>query len=994
MSAATLAGFKADLKELVRAFQRDKANLDEATTRLRFINPFFVSLGWELGNLDLPLHAAEVVVESQADTAGRQKKVDYLFRIAGMDQFVCEAKRPSEDLSNPKHQLQVQNYTYRRKVYLGVLTNFDSLHVYVVGAPPNRNHPRAPVRVYHCADYENHAAELWDLLARDNVANGSLVRFCAGMPKPGRTRSVDDDFLDFLDKARASFAKKLVDSNPRFAWGDTRLNEAVQRILDRILFVRVCEDRDIDTFRPLHRLIEDWQAGGSQPGKLWASLLELFRRIAPQFNGGLFGKRGEPPHFSDSLKLDDAHLASFVEELSREDSTYNFNDIQVEIIGSVYERFLTKVIHVTENGTVAVRVKPELRKLLGAVYTPRYIVNYIVEQAVGKLLAGKSPKQIALLRIIDIACGSGAFLLRTFERICEQHAEWYSAHPKEQTPHVCYRDAQGRLHLTAGLKRQIMRRNIFGVDIDPQAVEVAQLSLYLKILEGETRHSLNAQRELFPQETLLPDLSRNIIRGNSLIGTDIESGSLFKFSEEERRKLDPMDFERSFPEVFARRADAVREEAEPYGVARSFTREGGRRTSPASPEEARGFDAIVGNPPWRYSAGQERKAYFESHYHLSEYQTDFYVYFVERAIQLLREGGSMGMILSDSWIKGKHFARLRTHILRETDLQCLTMFDYPPFEGAAIESSIIVLNKGRAPQRFSVRQFKSPSENVELNVLSPDTCVTKGFIDIHHSGATSQVIAHVEKNSQALETFCKLNRGVHAYRTDGYGRSKFSNGPQTKRDKDEQSYHSQRKLNSTYFPEVKGKHLERYFYTWDGTYISYGEWLAEARSPELFFNPKLAIRKIIARKLVCTFVKQPTVLDQSVYVAIRPSNERPSLLFLLGVLASSVGGWYVQAKHGIYDTLYPWFTKEQLALFPVPKLNFNEKYDAASHDKLVELVEHMLAAKKELAKAKADADHQYHERRCTTLDQQIDDLVYQLYGFTAEDKAIVEGTQK
>ncbi|MCJ7813044.1 Eco57I restriction-modification methylase domain-containing protein, partial [bacterium] len=438
-------------------------------------------------------------------------------------------------------------------------------------------------------------------------------------------------------------------------------------------------------------------------------------------------------------------------------------------------------------------------------------------------------------------------------------------------------------------------------------------------------------------------------------GTDILDGRLFAGDEE--RKLNPMDFEDAFPEVMKRG----------------------------------GFDAIVGNPPYLYSAGQEYKAYYELHFRLSEYQTDFYVFFIERGIQILKTEGHMGMIVSDSWIKGKYFTKLREHLICQSQIESVTVFDYPPFKGATIENSIIVLQKAQPSEVFHVRMFKSPNELTDINLLRVEDCLTRGFIDIHQSDSHSEVIDRIESNSRPFIAFCKINRGVHAYRTDGYGKSKFSKGHQTNKDKEEQSYHSRKKLDSTYLPEVKGKHLARYSHICDGTYISYGNWLAESRTPEFFFNPKIVIRKIIAPKLVCTFIKENTILDQSVYVAIKEIKEPPDLLFLLGILASSVGGWYIQNKHGIYDTLYPWFTKEQLAQFPIPQIDFTKERDRSRHDEMVAKVEAMLEAKKQLTRLKTDKDKTYYENKCASLDRQIDRLVYELYGLTEEEIKIVEG---
>jgi hypothetical protein len=264
-------------------------------------------------------------------------------------------------------------------------------------------------------------------------------------------------------------------------------------------------------------------------------LNDLFHRINEDFNGEIF-----KPHLSESIKIDSDVLARIIERLYPPQSPYRFDVIGVELLGSIYERYLGKTIRPTAK-TVRVEEKPEVRKAGGVYYTPKYIVDYIVKNTVGKVLEGKTPKQIEKIRILDPACGSGSFLIGAFQYLIDYHVRYLTAHPKEAHIHPLFPDlirdgnpsADGP-RLSVRLKARILRHNLYGVDIDPQAVEITMMSLYLKALEGE-------KSQLPPKQSLLPELKYNIICGNSLIGPDIyDQGTLF--ADEERDRINAFDW--------------------------------------------------------------------------------------------------------------------------------------------------------------------------------------------------------------------------------------------------------------------------------------------------------------------------------------------------------------------------------------------------------------------------------------------------------------------
>ena len=182
--------------------------------------------------------------------------------------------------------------------------------------------------------------------------------------------------------------------------------------------------------------------------------------------------------------MDDGQFADICKRLCHVNSAYDFNTIPIHILGSIYERFLGKVIVATDK-RARVEEKPEVRKAGGVYYTPEYIVRYIVENTVGKLIEGKTPAQIAEMRFADIACGSGSFLLGVYDLLIRHHTKFYNDNPGKAKKGDMVQREDG-LHLSLQKKREILVNNIYGVDIDTQAVEVAQLSLYLKLLQDET----------------------------------------------------------------------------------------------------------------------------------------------------------------------------------------------------------------------------------------------------------------------------------------------------------------------------------------------------------------------------------------------------------------------------------------------------------------------------------------------------------------------------
>lgn len=455
--------FLQELQRLVEAFGRNKsyftsAVYDESSLRNDFLTPFWRALGWDVENREgLTQQLREVQVESSVDVLGRKKRADYLFRTSGIRRFVCEAKKPSADLK--RHGYQAQRYAFNLGLLVATLGNFELLQVFVVGGKPDKDSPWLPYRTWHFTEYISNYLELWNLFSRDAVSNGSLDKWISSLPKkelPGRARqgwliplerirTVDTEFLDFVEQQRETLAKQIVKFNPKIKWETGGLSECIQRILDRILFVRICEDRNIDTGKTLNAIVDDWEENKHNNTPLYSVLVSHFNRLDVSFNGALF----RAGHKSESLVIPNGFLIDIIRDLSDEDSPYLFDTMPIEILGTVYERFIGKAVRVLPAGGVRIEDKPAVRNAGGVFYTPQYVVDFAVDRSISELIESKALKELSKLRIVDPACGSGSFLIRVFERICLEYLTRFSADPKLHKRDLCYTDDEGNLKLTS-----------------------------------------------------------------------------------------------------------------------------------------------------------------------------------------------------------------------------------------------------------------------------------------------------------------------------------------------------------------------------------------------------------------------------------------------------------------------------------------------------------------------------------------------------------------
>jgi hypothetical protein len=1034
MSApVSVDSFQRELARLVEIFAKNlaaykSADYDEASLRQEFLNPFFRALGWDIENLaGHILQHREVEIESRTQVGGRQRRADYLFRTERRDRFVCEAKKPAEEL-RARYAFQAKRYAWNKGLPVALLTDFEELRIYVVGGRPYFDEPEVGLwKSYHFRDLPLHAQELWDLLSRDRVAGGSIEALLDSLPtkptgkgkarqqwliKPDRTRALDTEFLNFLDEARRELATDLLKHNDR---GDllegTRLNEAVQHILDRLLFLRICEDRDIDTGLRLDSIVVTWRknTGHDDEGRrahqhplelrdeppawygasgvkaprdsLWHAVVRHFRALdrrppshIPFFNGNLF-----KPHFSEELVVSDEWVAGFVNDLSADESPYLFSAIPVEILGTIYERFLGKIARPHGRGAV-IEEKPEVRKAGGVYYTPRYIVEYIVGQTVGKLLdeiAGSSSsrrrqsahnsagapsddqRELAsaatfreferrshALRILDPACGSGSFLLRAFERVCEHWQTRLTRHPEDRKPQLCWLDPDtSDVHLGVDLKRRILRETIHGVDLDPQAVEVTQLSLYLKMLENENRFTLARDRDLFgSDEALLPPLEENIKCGNSLIASD------FSLVPDDLVRVHAFDWSVQFPAIM----------------------------------KAGGFDAVVGNPPWGADQPRESEAYFERCYRTAQNNvTDSYALFMERAVTLLRKGGRFSFIVPDTFLRKDGYRALREVFLTEYVVEEMVETG-PVFSQVRDTWCLIFTLRREAPSKSSEIAHRKISRFV---VAAEDRLQKFAKSDYDQVGSVAQqywrtrpeMIVGYLSSPDAQALVCKIE--THPRLGQLSDRFKISRGEEGSK------FRLTRSEKSGFWMMIP-ENVHRYDLT-DGMPISVAS-LAAGKVDGYYRHPKLWIVRIQKmrwpQRIVCAFdSRRNSGAMKTLQVVVSTSDDEVDLKYLQAILGSKlINFWCLNYLADDMNQTY-------LERIPIRQSDGSKHADLARHDRLVGLVDKMLALMPKLRAAKTEAERQTLQNAVTATDPQIDALVYELYGLTGEEIRLVEG---
>lgn len=949
---------------LVDNFQNGIKSKNETETRRYYIDKFFEALGWDVGN---EKGKREVIHEDIVKVKGKTKFPDYGFYFKGKRVFFVEAKDTKVDIKNDSRPaFQLRSYAWSAKLGVSILTDFEEFAVYDCTVRPKENDRTEAARIKYFT-YEDYLKEgvfdyIYDLFERENVANGSLDAYSENLCNRKGSETVDVHFLSTLDELRTKLAVVISKLNREMSEKD--INYAVQQIIDRIIFLRVAEDRNVENYgllalaNPKNKNEDDFKNYGfNGENSYYENLNYIFDRANEKYNSGLFDEDA----IVRNLNIDDKTIKDIIDELYTPKNPYQFSVIPVEIIGNAYEQFLGKTISIDKNHKAVIELKPEVRKAGGVYYTPEYIVDYIVANTVGEAIKGKTPDEIVNIKILDPACGSGSFLLGAYKYLLNYHKEYFLKNKTKKYMGSRYEIIDESGNLALWVRKQILINNIFGVDMDSNAVEVAKLSLLLKSFEDSFNVNEYGQGSLL-NEKILPSLDNNIKCGNSLIGNDFYESHL-DLDDAALYKINCFDWEEEFKSIF----------------------KGG------------GFDVVIGNPPYVFVKyvdwADDVKDYFSSNYDITNKDNksksnqsgkiNLYTLFIFRAIKLLKENGLFSFIVPNGLLRTTTYDMARKFILDNYHIDLIADLKDGVFKGVTAPTIIF---------KFSKSHSNDDTKIIDAN------CLVDGFVNESKCHYINQSI-FLENTSYTFSIFSNPKETVLFKKMESYNKylgeitSEIIEGIVCKKEQillEKPNDPLCRKF-------LEGKNIKKYKIDFNNKYIIFDrKKLHRARPDEVWNSDK----KIIIQRISGGLHPIIAALDTENYYSFASTNliiikdefkDIYSYELICALLNSKLINFYYVKNFTNASTLTVNISKTFLEKIPLPLIDLNNKEDKEVNDKIVTLVDNIIALNKNLSVEKNPNSITMLNRQINAVDKQIDSLVYKLYNLNDEEVKIIEG---
>ncbi len=871
-----------------------------------------------------------------------------------------------------------------------ITSNFEKLRFYVDNAIEN-----IEFNLFELSQEQFNLMYL--ILAFENIKND--------VPKKLKDESLnqEDIITKKLYKDYSVFKRELFQNltqlNPEY--DPLILFQKSQKLLDRLLFLFFGEDRGLLPPNYIRKIIGDWNKL-----KDLDAYFPLYDRYKQNFeylnsgsnpevyayNGGLF----KEDEILDDIKIDDKILYEHTFKLSQ----YDFaSEVDVNILGHIFENSLNEIDEIkAELEGQEIDKSKSKRKKEGVFYTPKYITKYIVENTVGKLCEEKKTEfeiveeeystdkkrqqktlknllnklddyrtWLLQITIVDPACGSGAFLNEALNFLINEHQYIDELEAKLRNVPIIF-----SYH-----SESILEHNLFGVDLNEESVEIAKLSLWLRTAEPNRK---------------LNSLNNNIKCGNSLIDDpEVAGEKAFNWKEE-------------FPQVFAKG----------------------------------GFDVVIGNPPYvsRF-LNDKMKLFLNLNFKTAQYQLELYVAFMEKGVEICKKNGKISFIVPNSWLKNLMMSDCRKFMAENLNLISIIPNLENVFAEASVDTMIFigVKNDSNLKNEISIDEFVNQNLQTKHKVKQARFSTNKNYLfDVEVNEEILPIINKMSDNVLFVGELFDVTRGINPY---------DRNTGQTAETISTRAYHSEIKKDETFVPELKGMHASRYSYKWDEKhYISYGKWLAAPRQKKYFEGQRIIFREILGKTLVSTLIEEDFIIDRSLYIAkLEESNlNKFKITYILSVLNSKLMAFFFRYSNNEFDNLFPKIRVTEFKNLPIKNISsesqipFMEKVESMlSLNKTLQEItskfqrtcerkfENLNLTKKlqdwynlsyadfikELSKQKIKrslseeaewADYFDQEKskaleiqsKIASTDQEIDQMVYELYGLSEEEILIVE----
>lgn len=715
----------------------------------------------------------------------------------------------------------------------------------------------------------------------------------------------------------------------------------------------------------------------------------------PFLNGGLFDAQETDYKQHLLLNIDNEW---FFELFSRTLERYNFTvdensssnaeiAIDPEMLGRIFENLLAE--QNPETGESA-------RNSTGSFYTPREIVDYMVEQSIIEFLKtsllldeklnvniedfvhtqilpnslakyeDKISNALSKVKVLDPACGSGAFPIGILQKVVALKQQ---LHPKAKN----YK-----------LKLDTIQNSIYGVDIQPMAVELSRLRCWLSLVVDEDPKDIKA----------LPNLDFKFVCADSLVDVPIIEGYVIDSLETNLKELEENVEQYFSPDFKNKKKIKASIEKSLAGISKSYhnliasyitkIRKEEKSASPTRlkqlkgrmmnyfqmdaswnsyenifknkkvdffnptfffPSAKEGFDIVIGNPPYGHTI-KENKEYFQSNFISAEGKHEIFKYFIERGLGLLRENGVLTYITSDTWTSLGYFRKLRKLIYENYNLLAISKTLYNVFETATVDTNIYFIKN--SPPSPASKYFLIDGDLRSKAEMSLE--INDEFV--FNLKDKNQIIRTIENNKIQLDEYCEIWQGLIAYGAKNQPRE----------------YTSEKKETSTHRKLLYGGDISKYGIEWSGEFLNYGDWLHRPRPSYIFDKPKILVQRIrnpkLKTRLVCTIDTDGFLNGTGLSnILLKEKENSPSLKFLLAILNSKlINYWF--SYYYIDVNIKP----EQLRKIPISNTDKTKAFET--------LVDHVLLLKKQ-----KNAIHQATTNIIIAkqLEEIIDGMVLELY---------------